>query len=165
MTWYLIQTKPRAENVALENLSKQGYECYLPMLKAQRRVGSLVDVHKVPLFPRYLFIKLELDFFSKGSGPVRSTRGVSQLVRFGLTPARVDDELIELIRAREFECESSVEPLYKTGQTVKILTGAFADFESLYQGMDPQMRVVVLLEFMNKSLEVKLELDQIRAIK
>jgi transcriptional antiterminator RfaH len=165
MSWYLIQTKPRAENVALENLSNQGYECYLPMLKVQRRVGNLVDVEKVPLFPRYLFIKLELDFFSKGSSSVRSTRGVTQLVRFGLTPARVDDELIELIRAREFECKSSVEPLYKTGQTIKILTGVFAGFESLYQGMDPQMRVVVLLEFMNKSLEVKLKLDQIKGIK
>lgn len=164
MTWYLIQTKPRGEMLALENLSNQGYKCYLPLLKVEKRIGSKVEVQKLPLFPRYLFIQLELDFFSKGSSPIRSTRGVSQLVRFGLTPAKVHDELIELMRVRELECESRVEPLYKTGQKIKIFKGVFAGFESIYQGMDPQMRVIVLLEFMSKSLEIKLELDYIKAI-
>lgn len=165
MSWYLIQTKPRAEMVALENLSNQGYQCYLPLLNAEKRIGSKVDVQKLPLFPRYLFIELELDFFSKGSGPIRFTRGVSQLVSFGLSPAKVHDELIELMRVRELECESRVEPLYKTGQKIKIFKGIFAGFESIYQGMDPQMRVIVLLEFMSKSLQIKLESDYIQAIK
>ena len=29
--WYLIHTKPRQESVALENLERQGYQCYLPV--------------------------------------------------------------------------------------------------------------------------------------
>ena len=164
MAWYLIQTKPRSENIALENLSNQGYRCYLPLVKLERFVQNKIVVQKVPLFPRYLFIELDLDFSSKGWGSIRSTRGVSQLIKFGSTPAKVSDELINLMCARESESDSKVKPLYKSGQSIKILSGPFLGFESIYQGMDSQMRVIVLLEFMNKSFQAKLKLNQVRAI-
>lgn len=164
MSWYLIQTKPRLESVALESLSNQRYECYLPMLRAEKLIKSKVEVVKVPLFPRYLFIKLGLNFSSMSWGPIRSTRGVSQLVKFGSTPAKVPTELINLMLAREIEDTSKIRPLYKPGQSVKILSGPFLGFESVYRGMDPQMRVIVLLDLMNKSFEVKLEAWQINSI-
>ena len=165
MTWYLIQTKPRAENIALENLSNQGYECYLPMLTAEKLLKNKIERQKVPLFPRYLFINLELDFSSKGWAPIRSTKGVTQLVRFGVEPAKVDAGLINLIRARELQDDSNIEPLFRSGESLKVLCGPFAGFESIYQGMDPQMRVIVLLEFMNKNLEIRLQPDQVRVLK
>jgi hypothetical protein len=34
--WYLVHTKPRQEDVALANLERQGYECYLPQLRIER---------------------------------------------------------------------------------------------------------------------------------
>lgn len=164
MTWYLIQTKPRAENIALENLSNQGYECYLPMLRAEKLIKNKIELQKAPLFPRYLFINLELDFSSKGWAPIRSTRGVTQLVRFGVEPAKVDTALIDLMRAHELRDEAKIESLFKPGDSLKILSGPFLGFESIYQGMDPEMRVIVLLEFMNKNLEIKLQPDQVKVL-
>ena len=43
MHWFLIHTKPRQEGIALENLERQGYPCYLPMLAAEelRQYGAL----------------------------------------------------------------------------------------------------------------------------
>ncbi|MEN9764019.1 MAG: transcription/translation regulatory transformer protein RfaH, partial [Pseudomonadota bacterium] len=40
IAWYLVHTKPRQEDIALMNLERQGYTCYLPRLsveKARRR--------------------------------------------------------------------------------------------------------------------------------
>ncbi len=161
MTWYLIQTKPRSEKVALENLTNQGYKCYLPMMKVEKVINKQIEVQKLPLFPRYLFINLELDFESKSWTPIRSTRGVSNLVKFGEIPAKIHDELVEYIYSKEHLSESKIEPLYQSGQKLKIVDGPFSGFESIYQGMDPEMRVMVLIEFMTKPLRLKVNLDQV----
>ncbi len=160
MFWYLIQTKPRSENLALENLSNQGYKCYLPMMKVEKALNKQIEIKKVPLFPRYLFINL--DFESKSWAPIRSTRGVSGLVRFGQTPAKIHDELVQHIYHRENLSESEVQPLFQEGQSLKIIKGPSSGFDSIYQGMDSEMRVRVLLEFMRKPLFVKLEFDQLK---
>lgn len=162
MFWYLIQAKPRSESLALENLSNQGYKCYLPMMKTEKVLNNEIKVKKVPLFPRYLFINLDLNFESKSWYPVRFTRGVSNLVRFGQTPARIHNELIQHIYSREHLFESEVQPLYQQGQSLKIINGPFSGFDSIYQGMDSEMRVLVLLEFMRKPLLLKFKLDQIK---
>ena len=58
-SWYLVYTKPRQEEVALTNLTRQGYGVYLPRLRQLRkRSGKQVPVVE-PLFPRYLFIHLD----------------------------------------------------------------------------------------------------------
>ncbi len=161
MAWYLIQTKPRLESIALGNLTNQGYQCYLPMIKIERVIQNKIEVKKSPLFPRYLFICLNSNFESKSWAPIRSTKGVSNLVKFGGVPAKVDDNLVEIIRAREFQKESQVEALYKNGQNLRVLEGPFAGFESIYQGMDEEMRVIVLLDFMRKPVIVHLDLNNV----
>ncbi len=162
MFWYLVQTKPRSENLAMENLSNQGYKCYLPMMKVEKVLNKQIEIKKVPLFPRYLFVNLDLDFESKSWAPIRSTRGVSSLVRFGQIPAKIHDELVRHIYSREHLSESEVQPLYQQGQSLKIIKGPFSGFDSIYQGMDSEMRVIVLLEFMRKPLFMKFKLDQLK---
>jgi transcriptional antiterminator RfaH len=164
MFWYLIQTKPRSENLALENLSNQGYKCYLPMVKVEKVLNKEIEIKKVPLFPRYLFINLDLNFESKSWAPIRSTRGVSNLVRFGQKPAKIHDQLVRHIYSREHLSESKVKPLYQQGQSLKVTNGPFSGFDSIYQSMDSEMRILVLLEFMRKPLLIKLELDQIKLV-
>lgn len=164
MFWYLIQTKPRSESLALENLLNQGYKCYLPMMRVEKVLNKEIAIRKVPLFPRYLFINLDLNFQSKSWDSVRSTRGVSNLVRFGQVPAKIHNELIEYIYSKEYSFDLKIEPLYQQGQSLKIINGPFSGFDSIYQGMSSDMRVMVLLEFMRKSLLLKLKVDQIKLV-
>lgn len=58
MDWYLVHTKPKQEKYALENLHRQGYQCYLPIIPSERLRQGLLTVEDEPLFPRYLFICL-----------------------------------------------------------------------------------------------------------
>ncbi len=92
--WYLIYTKPRQERYARENLERQGYEVYLPLMKdRRRRKGRYVEIVDA-LFPRYLFIHLDQD--TDNWSPIRSTFGVSGLVYFGFKPARVASDFVAL---------------------------------------------------------------------
>lgn len=162
MTWYLVQTKPRQEFIAQENLSNQGYECFLPILRSEKIAKNAISIANTPLFPRYLFIQLHQDFGSKSWSPIRSTKGVSTLVRFGMEPAKVADALIEFIKKRESEYVS-VAPLFEKGQSVQLASGPFAHFEAIYQGMDANQRIIVLLEFMSKPVLARVDVEAIRA--
>jgi transcriptional antiterminator RfaH len=94
MNWFLIHTKPRQERCALDNLQSQGYECYFPTMPAEKlQLGKLGLINQA-LFPRYLFIRLGRGPSAQSWTPIRSTKGVSRLVTFGSTPARVDDSLL-----------------------------------------------------------------------
>lgn len=162
MTWHLIYTKLKMEGKALDNLKNQGYECYLPLMKIQKRIRNQLMVSKVPLFPRYMFVNLNQDFFAKSWGPIRSTKGVSGLVKFGSDPAIIDEEVIKLLRFKEEQYASNIEPLFKVGETLRILSGPFKNLESIYQGMSGEERVIVLLEFMKKNTLITLDLDKVR---
>ena len=98
--WYLVYTKPKGEKTAQENLLRQGYETYLPLLGvSKRRRGRYITLIE-PMFSRYLFIQLNQT--SDNWSPIRSTLGVTDMVRFSGYPAKVPAELIEFLRASEY---------------------------------------------------------------
>ncbi|MEW5893870.1 MAG: transcription/translation regulatory transformer protein RfaH [Pseudomonadota bacterium] len=154
MHWYLVHTKPRQERCALQNLAQQGYECYLPFITVEKlRQGALAVVEE-PLFPRYLFIRLDDGLSGKGWGPIRSTRGVSRLVTFGTEPARLDARLVEQIRAREGS--NKPQPLFVPGERVQVIQGPFAGLEAIYQMTEGENRVMVLIELLSKPVRLGL---------
>jgi len=150
--WYLVHTKPRQEQIALENLSRQGYCCYLPLLRVQKVRRGKAQVVSEPMFARYLFVQLSTDDNAPSWAPIRSTLGVSQLVRFGTRAARVDDALVHLLRQREQAIPT--EPLFQPGETVALTQGPWAGLEAVYQMTDAQERAVVLLTLLSRPVSV-----------
>ncbi len=154
MHWYLVHTKPRQEACALQNLNQQGYDCYLPLLSSEKLLKGQVSKTTEPLFPRYLFIRLDTSNSAKSWSPIRSTRGVSKLVSFGNQPARVADELVELIRARESSGDIEEKRLFKPGETIRVVDGPFAGVEGIFQALDGTQRVMILIELMSKPVRM-----------
>jgi len=164
MQWFLIHTKPRQEVIALENLERQGYACYLPMLPTEKlRQGKLVTLQE-PLFPRYLFIQLGQGATAQSWSPIRSTRGVSRLVSFGNEPARVPVDLVHRLQSHDAERCQDVQTLFKSGDRVLIQEGPFAGLEAIYQMKDGEGRVMLLIDLMSKATQLKLHPGQIRRI-
>jgi transcriptional antiterminator RfaH len=157
MFWYLVHTKPRQELVAVRNLEVQGYVVYLPTLPCERLRQGLLTVVGEPLFPRYLFIHLDQGNSAKSWAPIRSTKGVSRLVSFGIEPARVHDSLIELLRARESSVQTEPERLFKTGERVRLTEAPFAGIEGVYQMPDGESRVMVLIEILSKPVALRVK--------
>ena len=162
MHWYLVHTKPRQEACALQNLNQQGYDCYLPLLSSEKLLKGQVSKTTEPLFPRYLFIRLDTSHSAKSWSPIRSTRGVSKLVSFGNQPARVADELVELIRARESSGDIEEKRLFKPGEPIRVVDGPFAGVEGIFQALDGTQRVMILIELMSKSVRMAVAPTSIR---
>ena len=164
MHWYLVHTKPRQEKCALENLQRQDYHCYLPLLSTQKlRKGQLTWVDE-PLFPRYLFIQLDDSLSAPSWSPIRSTIGVSHLVRFGTQPAKVPEALIDWLMKHEATLRETPEPLFKSGDRVQVTQGPFAGMEGIYQMTEGERRVMVLIELMSKPVELPIEPTQLRKL-
>lgn len=158
--WYVVHTKPRLERVALENLQRQNYTCYLPLFEREVVRRGKVQTVTEPLFARYLFIQLDSSLQGASWSPIRSTTGVSQLVRFGNTPAKVDAALIAALRERE--TTATPIPRLATGDAVCITDGPLAGLEAIYQSTDAQHRAIVLLNVLGQSVRTQMDAALLR---
>ncbi len=161
-SWYVVCCKPRQESIAKEHLQRQGFEVYLPRISArQRKRDRWVDSIQV-LFPRYLFIRADRRWQSTAS--VRSTRGAVGLVRFGVEPAVVPDQVIEAILAREDAATGlhvKVCPEFRVGEKVTMLEGPFAGLEGVFARVDGVERAILLIELLGKASRVRVNRDWI----
>ncbi len=155
MRWHLLHTKPRQEKFALRNLEEQGYQCYLPTLPSEKIRQGAVTINEEPLFPRYMFVRLGGEDSGKSAAPVRSTKGVSQLVRFGDQPAIVGDDLVNHLRAREAANKDTPKPLFKPGERVRLTEGVFTGIEGIFHMAEGERRVMVLIQLLSKPVCVQ----------
>jgi transcriptional antiterminator RfaH len=161
--WYLIHTKPRQEHRALENLQRQDFRCVLPTVRVEKlRARRRVAVDE-PLFARYLFVELDA---TVSWMPIRNTLGVSTLVRFGGAPAQVPTEVVEALAVdAKRRAEAGLEKrLFEPGEPVRILGGAFAGLEAVYQMPDGDQRALVLIEILSKPVHVPVAIDALMRV-
>jgi len=157
--WYLVYTKPRKEHLALAQLTLQGYECYLPLLRVKKIRRKKIELIDEALFARYLFIRLD----NSGSGlswtPIQYTQGVTRLVRFGNDPAIIEDALIERLRSRE--STQAVTNPFNPGDVVLVTEGPFAGLEAIYNATDGAQRAIILIQMLNRPMNIKIDLVQL----
>ena len=161
--WYVVHTKPKQEQLALMHLQRQDYDCYLPMLKLRRRKATGYVWRTEVMFPRYLFI--QLNTHTDHWAPIRSTRGVRELVRFGLEPAKIPVCLLDVIREQEAvshgesaEGEDAI-PQFHPGQKVVLIDGAFAGYEAIFEEQSGAKRAQILLEMAGRSTRLQVGVD------
>src|ERR1700730_636467 len=124
--WFVAHTLPRSELRSQTHLGAQGFKTFLPQLLKTVRHARRLKTVRGPLFPRYLFVILDLDrdrFLS-----VRSTVGVSSLFGFGGRPIPVPAGIVEFLIAQTGELDLiRLDADLAEGQPVRILSGPFAD--------------------------------------
>lgn len=157
--WFVITSKPRSEQRAVENLTSQHIEVYLPKIKRlKKRQGKKVIIEEV-LFPNYLFIKLTIE--KSNFNAIRSTRGVGSFVRFGLNYATINNELIAQLKTdlAESSEQNTVETLTNIdkGEQLIITEGPLQGLTGIYQCKDGLERSVLLLNILGKENKVVIE--------
>jgi transcriptional antiterminator RfaH len=149
--WYVVHTHAHAETRALRHLSRQGYVAYLPRFAKWRRHARRYERVLRPLFPRYLFVAL--DVLDQRWRPVLSTVGVRDLLRLGERPVPVPDGLVEAIQTRERQGVLDGDPAVAglaEGDEVRVVSGPFADLVGRFCGMADEQRVMVLLDLLGR---------------
>jgi transcriptional antiterminator RfaH len=155
--WYLVQTKPRQEFRALQQLQNQGFDCFLPTLYMEKVVRGRMATCVEPLFSRYLFIQLSA--VNCNWAPIRSTRGVSKLVAFGGRFATLPEVCVNALRGAQGEVHRR---LFEPGEQVVITQGPFAGMCGIYQVPDGEKRALILIELMNKPQKLKVAVESLR---
>lgn len=155
--WYLVQSKPRNEMRALENLLRQGYEAYLPLMEVECLQRGKLSRKMEALFPRYLFLHLEEG--NDNWGPIRSTLGVAGMVRFGQAYAVVSDEVMDAVRERTQDVKKT---LFKAGDSIQVVSGPLLGLEGVFDIADGEQRSFILLEFMQKQQRVSVSTADLR---
>jgi transcriptional antiterminator RfaH len=161
--WFLVQTKPNAEAVAFRNLENQNITAFMPLHKTTRRKPSKFQTILRPLFPGYIFISLELN--SVLWRKIKSTRGVTRVVRFGREPSQVPSEIIkELFAYCDTDGVFQREEKFVIGNNIQIKKGPLAGAIGSIIDIDPKKRVQILFDFMGQTSKLTIDASVLNPI-
>ncbi len=155
--WYAVQCKPRMELWARTNLWDRGFEVYLPQYLKLRRHARRRDWVPRPLFPGYLFVRADLEAGDKRA--VNAASGVGRMVSFGTCTPPLEDQVVTEIRAREGEdglIRLDQARAFKPGEELRICDGALSDKVGLFETMNDDRRVILLLDLLGRKVRVQL---------
>ena len=161
--WYVVHTKPQAEETALFNLCQQGYLAYLPRYAKRRRHARRVDYVRAPLFPRYLFVRIDTQ--AAQWRPIISTVGVRHLVMQGDKPTRVPEGVVEEIQGREDEnhlVQVSSDG-FRRSQAVEIVAGPFSGRTGLFDRVCDKQRSFILLDLLGRQVKTLIPTEMVAA--
>lgn len=162
-SWWLIKAKPNKDEIAEINLLRQDYVVYRPLARRmKKRKGNMVEVEE-SLFPSYFFIYL--DQTNDNWGPIRSTIGVNNIVKFGNKPAKVQTSVIDALQQQEEEFTHRAIDLdrFQKGQIVTINDGPFSGYEGVFQSYNGDQRVFLLIDLLQKETKLTIPTVNISA--
>ncbi len=142
--WYLVRTKPGKEKWVRDQLAVALPAVFLPLLKAKMPRWGRLAVSIAPLFPCYLFAKLDL---SAHYFEVKYLPGVQGLVSAGNDPVAVPEEIISEIRRRGVDDIVEIaDKAFDNGERVRVVLGPFRGFEAIFERyLSGAERVAILL--------------------
>lgn len=156
--WCLVYTRSKQEEKAREHLEQQGFEVFLPRISRVINHAGRRQTRIEPMFPRYLFTHLDPD--AEDWTPIRSTVGVTSLVRFGQQPGIVPPAIVEGLRAQADEqgvIGGRGASEFEIGQTVRIVDGPFEGYSAIVQAKLPRERVEILLTLVGQYVTARLQ--------
>ena len=159
--WVLIYTKAKQEIKANENLQKQGFKTFLPLIAPTNKNSEFQSL--VPVFPRYFFaqINFELDNWTS----IKSSYGVSNIVMFSEKFTSIPNNIIKLIQDKLNEAGTYKEDVsivdYQKGDSVSIKEGRFAGIDAIFLSKKSKDRVRLLLKLLNTSVVAEITASDI----
>jgi transcriptional antiterminator RfaH len=160
--WFVVQTQVNAEAKVARNLLQQGFEIYLPRYLKCRSHARKIDKVAAPLFPRYMFVRI--DMATQRWRSIQSTFGVANLVLNGSEPAPVPPQVLRALREREDESgyvKLDKRARFVLGDKARVIAGAFAENLALFEGLADRDRVVILLDMLGRKVRVSIEADMV----
>ena len=155
LPWFALQVRCRREALVANHLEGQGLECFVPLYKSTRRWSDRLKEVEQPLFPGYLFCRLNLS----NRGPVLMTPGVQQIVGFGRTPVPVEEREVESIRQVLASGLPSLPwPYLHIGERVRVNHGSMVNLEGILVNFKGSNRVVLSVTLLQRSVALEIDL-------
>ena len=160
--WYVIRTEPRAEYLATNELTKDGYEIFFPRVAATNPHLGREDE---PLFPGYLFIRWEIS--GQGLPTFRTAHRVTGWLNFGGSIPSLPEGDVRALQERieEIDERGGVWHSYQIGDRVRVVSQHIEGLARVTeQPKSAKGRVRVLLDFMGRLVQTDVPWNYLRPV-
>lgn len=152
--WFAVQVRTRYESMAATALRGKGYEPFLPMFTSRRRWSDRIKEIELPLFPGYLFCRLN----PQNRLPVLKTPGVIQIVGVGRNPMPLEECEVEAIQTVvKSGLPREPWPFLQVGNRVRIEYGPLSDREGILVAFKGNYRIVMSVTLLQRSVAVEID--------
>ena len=150
--WYVLLVKPRHEKSVAEVLDGKGYEVFLPLFLARRRWLSTSRDVSLPLFPHYVFCRMD----PERRLPILEIPSVRTIVSFGRSPIPVDESEMQSVRAMVGSgLPITPHHFLHAGARVRVTAGPLSGIEGILETVRGQDRLVVSVALLQRSVSVE----------
>ena len=161
--WYVVHTQPRLEVLAVSHLRRQGFETFLPLTRITRRHARNTQTGLSALFPRYAFVRLDLERDRWRS--INGTYGVVSLVTGCDMPLPVPFGVVEdLIAASGNEGVTDLTYQLAPGSLVCLSVGSLSGSQGTLLSIGAGGRVEILLQLLAGTVRAKARVETLRPV-
>jgi transcription antitermination factor NusG len=152
--WFALQVRARHEQGVADHLVGKGYELFLPLYKCRKRWSDRVKEVEAPLFPGYLFCRLN----PHDRLPILKTPAMIQIVGSNRIPTAVDEYEIQAIQAMVASgIPNQPWPFLATGDRVRIESGPLIGLEGILVEFKGNHRLVLSVTLLQRSVAVEID--------
>ena len=158
--WFILQFKPNSHHQATKNLTRQGFEVFLPLNDTtSRKLSRFINTSK-PLFPGYMFIRF--DRAESKWHKINNTYGVSRLITFNSILKSIPTSFVDSLMKR-YDSSGKLLPIQKLkkGDQVKVLKGPFANFIATVEKYEADQRIWILMDLMGRKTKIQTPSDNL----
>jgi transcriptional antiterminator RfaH len=154
--WLVVQIKPNSYDLAVRNLERQGFETFLPKMKATIKKENKFINKDVLVFPGYIFVGVDLQ--NSDWTKINSTYGVLKVLVLNNKPCKISNDVILVLKNNY---EANITPIIKEslqkGDFIKFNSGPFVDLIASIENVDETNRISVLLDAMGGKRRLRLQ--------
>ncbi|HLV95093.1 MAG TPA: UpxY family transcription antiterminator [Candidatus Acidoferrales bacterium] len=158
--WYAAYTSANHEKRVAEQLGSRAVEHFLPVYASVRRWKDRRVTLQLPLFPGYVFVRMEL----RNRLQVLQIPGLARLVGFGASPVALPQDEIDALRTGlTAGLRAAPHPYLNVGRRARIKQGPLAGLEGILLRWKGNWRVVLSLDLIQRSVAVDVDASALEA--
>lgn len=159
--WFAAYTNANHEKRVALQVRQRTIEHFLPLYHSMRRWRDRCVKLELPLFPGYVFVRLAL----RDRLQVLQVPGVVRLVGFNGVATPLPDEEIESLRVALAEgLRAEPHPYLKVGRRVRVTKGPLAGREGLLKRWKGDLRVVLSIESIQRSISIEVDASSVMPV-
>src|SRR5277367_2407680 len=159
--WFALRVRPNYEKPVAAALRGKGFQEFLPLVRSRRQWSDRVKVMDLPLFPGYLFCRLNLE----ERLPLLTTPGFLYLVGVGKNPEPVDESEIAGIQAvLRSGLTVTPWPNLVVGQKVQLKHGPLRGLEGMLTRIANRHRIYVSVTLLKRSISVEVDPEWVQPV-
>jgi transcription antitermination factor NusG len=159
--WFAAYTNSCHEKRVADHCRVRDIEAFLPVYQSTRRWknGCTVNLER-PLFPGYVFVKVD----QKHRVRILELPGVISIVGAARQPIPLPDADIDALRSGIHLLHAEPHSFLRAGDRVKIRNGPLAGMTGILARKKNNLRVVLTLELIMKSISVEVDEQDLEAV-